>query len=567
MSEPFGAHNHTAHVLQSTRNDDGEHADNMIGIETDDEGENADNMTEHGSDDNSEHDDEMTEVGSNTEEEDYPPYDTRNTGPTLVSPGHGGSPPSTSTGNPEHALLQHSAIPRRAQYSGIAPPQNDATALTAPQHQEASPINHATNILSQSWFDLGSRSPGSLRSGPGSSAAYQPASPYVESNTSAPRLYAEWAQPSGFGVDGAIEHQSTTNPSPTVSSDEDMEDEQDEGEYDEQSEEEDGEEHESEGEPNEDEDVDDESDDGMSDFSAMSIAEPPQPIRPIISLLDLDTVLQAATEKLHDFIRIPHNILRNRTEPSLYDLADELWSEADYPDQEAGSVQYFETEGDAAESAGVKIGVWTGEAAKGYVSATQLLDRLAREQRSAQALRPVMENDGELSRAQLVAVFRELNTTNTLLQFSLRKLDDARNSMRRLTRTMHGHKEFRHVVPRTPDAQIHISIVTAEVETYEPFKLERFLLRCQRLGREDVDQGERCMLCCEEISLGHQKEKSKLGTDRSEGVEEVEKEEEPTEAVRLRSISKQKGRVVDVACLRSWLQTSSKCPLTNKKLY
>ncbi|KAF1352404.1 hypothetical protein BDV97DRAFT_145763 [Delphinella strobiligena] len=292
----------------------------------------------------------------------------------------------------------------------------------------------------------------------------------------------------------------------------------------------------------------------------------------------VDIVLAAATEKISQLVRQSHNVLSNRTERSLYALADELWAEADDPAVEESSANYFAHEGDKAEEFGVKLARWLDISMRALIAAEGLCDQMRESfnKLTRRELEVDYESVQTLTNAQPHCEtvddcindqgFTQLNQLHEALQEVLNDIRLSEREYGRLIQEITRRPEFRHIVPGRSDFKTDLLHVRTELEAYYEVKLERFLSKLERVATPSVmtaGQDNLCRICCchlfmvpntrDDVTIGLPSKDKDNGMGHSAGVVSV-------------SCEGDGGYLVDVDCLRIWLQTSPKCPVTRRRL-
>lgn len=301
----------------------------------------------------------------------------------------------------------------------------------------------------------------------------------------------------------------------------------------------------------------------------------------LVNVAHVDVVLAAATEKISQLVRQSHNVLSNRIEQSLYALADELWADADDPAVEESSANYFAHEGDKAEEFGVRLARWLGISMRALIQAEGLCDQMREPLRKLTSRKREMSHESVSGQTLTDAQphsdtvddyingqsFMQVNQLNEALQAVLNDIHLSEQKYGRLMQEIIRRPEFRHIVPGRSEFDTDLLHVRTALETYHEVKLERFLSNLKRVATPPVmtaGQDNRCRICCcnlftvpdarGDVTVGLPNKDYDNGTGHSAGVVSL-------------SCEGVGGYLVDVDCMRNWLQTSSKCPATRRKLF
>lgn len=301
----------------------------------------------------------------------------------------------------------------------------------------------------------------------------------------------------------------------------------------------------------------------------------------LVNVAHVDVVLAAATEKISQLVRQSHNVLSNRIERSLYALADELWADADDPAVEESSANYFAHEGDKAEEFGVRLARWLGISMRALIAAEDLCDQMreslkkltrretevVHESVSGQTLMDAQPHYDTVDDYINGQGFMQVNQLNEALQAVLNDIRLSEHKYDRLMQEIIRRPDFRHIIPGRSDFDTDLLHVRTELETYHEVKLERFLSNLERVATPPVmtaGQGNRCRICCchlfmvpdarGDVTVGLPNKDNDNGTGHSAGVVSL-------------SCEGDGGYLVDVDCMRIWLQTSPKCPATRRRLF
>lgn len=313
----------------------------------------------------------------------------------------------------------------------------------------------------------------------------------------------------------------------------------------------------------------------------------------ITSTVQLDELLTHATNEIRNFARFPYHVLSNHTEEDLYTLADELWYEADFGGADEESVDYFEKEGNSAETFGAKIAQWTDHGLGAMIRAEDCVNAVNKElQRSVtlgyahiplatinasqvQSCTPPVGHGGANLEGPKLMTIQALCDT---LQRNLSALRQLKRTFSNLLQEMSQHSEFKYITQAPILDNRDASLIRAELEHYRPFKLHAFLSALPRAEPDIAQQGNECFICCSHPSDAvYCDQGSELILNRGSSDERWPLDEQVSVASGLSAERDECGvavllanggciRKFHVECLKEWLQVSSKCPLTRRPL-
>lgn len=315
----------------------------------------------------------------------------------------------------------------------------------------------------------------------------------------------------------------------------------------------------------------------------------------ITSTVQLDELLTHATNEIRDFARLPYHVLSNHTEEDLYTLADELWYEADYGGADEESVDYFEKEGNSAETFGAKIAQWTDHSLGAMIRAEDCLNAVNKElQRSVtfgyahiplatidasqlQSSTPPAGHGGvNLEGPKLMTVQALCDT----LQRNLSALSQLKRAFSKLLREMSQHPELKYITQASVRDDRDALLIRADLERYKPFKLQKFLSALPRAEEDVAQQDIKCFICgphppdTSDYSQSNEMILTPVRSDKRQPLDEQvgvasDHSAERHEGIDVAILHDNGGciRKFHVECLKEWLQVSGQCPLTRRPLF